>query len=73
MISFGEKYTNSNGVTFDSMRNYVHYLVRFDESIKIESISRPFTFEAKSVEFCIGMYIDRLESTVNIFYTVFDT
>lgn len=41
-----------------NLRNkYIHFLVVFDSLMKVIGISRPFTFENYSIEFCLGLQI----------------
>lgn len=45
-------------VVFDQKAYYMHRFLKLDKDFKIKSLSKPFFFKQKSVEYCSGMTID---------------
>ncbi len=43
---------------YTEKRNYLHYFVSFDKDFVIKSISKPFIFFNRGIEYCCGMCID---------------
>ena len=70
----GETWVLVHTVEYTQPRKYFHLFVRLDQSYKPKSISRPFVFKAKTIEYCIGCMPDPAFTTLTcIFSTMDDT
>jgi len=70
----GETWALVHTVEYCQPRKYFHLFVRMGENYKVKSISRPFVFRAKTIEYCIGCQPDRAFTTLTcVFSTMDDT
>ena len=70
----GETWALVHTVEYTQPRKYFHLFVRLGENYKPKSISRPFVFKSKTIEYCIGCMPDSAFTTFTcVFSTMDDT
>jgi hypothetical protein len=70
----GETWALVHTVEYTQPRKYFHLFVRLGQDYKLKSVSTPFVFRAKTIEYCIGCMPDPTMTTLTcIFSTMDDT
>jgi len=68
----GETWALVHTVEYCQPRKYFHLFVRLGEHYKVKSISRPFVFRAKTIEYCIGCMPDPAFTTLTCVFSTMD-
>jgi hypothetical protein len=68
----GETWALVHTVEYCQPRKYFHLFVRLGEQYKVKSISRPFVFRAKTIEYCIGCMPDPAFTTLTCVFSTMD-
>ena len=68
----GETWALVHTVEYTQPRKYFHLFVRLGQDYKPKSISRPFVFRAKTIEYCIGCMPDPSFTTLTCIFSTMD-
>ena len=68
----GETWALVHTVEYCQPRKYFHLFVRLGEHYRVKSISRPFVFRAKTIEYCIGCMPDLSFTTLTCVFSTMD-
>ena len=68
----GETWALVHTVEYCQPRKYFHLFVRLGEHYRVKSISRPFVFRAKTIEYCIGCMPDPAFTTLTCVFSTMD-
>lgn len=73
IIRWHEFYIGLVHIRNEENKQYVHFLVVYDQNLNIVTISDPFSFFGINIEFCTGMTYDAINDTLNIIVSVNDS
>ena len=68
----GETWALVHTVEYTQPRKYFHLFVRLGENYRVKSISRPFVFKGKTIEYCIGCMPDPAFTTLTCVFSTMD-
>lgn len=68
----GETWALVHTVEYTQPRKYFHLFIRMDEVYRPKSISRPFVFKSKTIEYCIGCMPDAAFTTFTCVFSTMD-